>query len=72
METGLPVLQPRVQLGVVRAQDEDDVEPALREQVAAVIVDDHAAFDHLFIQLIHHLGDGGWGGVTESQTEYIL
>lgn len=51
----LPGLQSSVQLGVVCAQDKNDVEPALGEQVTAVIVHDHASFTHLFIQLIHNL-----------------
>lgn len=69
MEKGdwkVPALQPCVQLGVVCAEDKDNVEPAFREQVTAMIVHDHTTICHLLIQLIHHLQDR-----TQSQFQHL-
>lgn len=59
--TSSPVFQACVQLSVVRPQHKHNVEPAFWEEVAAVVVHNHAAFSHLLFQFVHHLeGSTQW------------
>lgn len=51
----LPVFQPYVQLRVICPQDKYNVKPAFWENVAAMIVDNHATFNHPGFQLVNHL-----------------
>lgn len=55
LKRNVPALQPRVQLGVVCAKDKYNIEPALGEEVTAVVVHDDTTFCHLVFKLVHHL-----------------
>lgn len=66
-----PVFQPCVELSVVCTQHKHDVEPPFREEVAAVIVDNHAAFNHPVFQLIHHLEGATHSASTNKVQEEV-
>lgn len=53
-----PALESVIEVGVIGAKDKHDVEPALREEVTAVVVNNHAPLGHLVLQFIHNLEGG--------------
>lgn len=70
-----PLFQPFVQQRVVCLQHYHEVKPALREEVAAVVVHHHAAFSHQVLQRVAHLRSSDstlhlWG-VRESQPRVV-
>ncbi len=50
----VPGFQARVEHRVVGSQDNDQVEPAFREEIAGMVVNNDASIRHQVFQIVHH------------------
>lgn len=51
----IPAFEAIVEIGVVSAEDKNNVKPAFRKEITAMVINNYASISHLVLQLIHNL-----------------